>query len=357
MKKSTFLLFMVVATLFWSCNGSSDEYILKGNITGADGVAFQLYQVSFNIDRKLMAKAKADGSGNFKMNLGDDLESGIYNLEAIDDKNRNIIFVWDDNENVINLSGDYANFAIYGLEAKNAPIANKSIELNRDMTIGRLSEAEMLYMMDTVSNAMIGLEIGMMKFRTKTNLFDRIARLENKMKAQYPESDYTKSLSALIAQRNNTTAQAAPKEPEFNVKVGQVAPDIALPSPEGKTYKLSDLRGKVVLVDFWASWCGPCRRNNPHLVSVYNKYKDKGFTVYSVSLDRQGQEEKWAQAIEADKLTWPYHVSDLQFWNSAPAAVYGVRAIPATFLLDKDGKIVEINPRGNALEDSLDELL
>ena len=134
-------------------------------------------------------------------------------------------------------------------------------------------------------------------------------------------------------------------------KVGDEAPEIELPNPEGKVLKLSSLRGKVVLLDFWASWCGPCRHENPVTVAAYDKYKDKGFTVFSVSLDRS--KARWVQAIAQDKLTWENHVSDLQFWNSAAAARYGVESIPATFLIDASGKIIGKDLRGRDLEKAL----
>ncbi len=131
------------------------------------------------------------------------------------------------------------------------------------------------------------------------------------------------------------------------------APDISLPGPDGKNHALSNLKGKVVLLDFWASWCGPCRRANPHVVETYKKYKDKGFEVFSVSLDRPDGKQNWIDAIAKDGLLWDNHVSDLQFWSSAPAAVYGVRSIPKTFLIGRDGKIVALNPREQLEEELL----
>lgn len=132
---------------------------------------------------------------------------------------------------------------------------------------------------------------------------------------------------------------------------GKLAPDFEENMVDGTTMRLSDLKGKVVLLDFWASWCGPCRRENPAVVNLYNKYKDDGFTVMSVSLDKS--KEKWVAAIEKDNLSWPYHVSDLAQWSSKVAKLYGVRGIPFTVLIDQEGKIVKTKLRGAALGQEL----
>jgi peroxiredoxin len=138
------------------------------------------------------------------------------------------------------------------------------------------------------------------------------------------------------------------------VAVGEVAPDFTLNDPAGNPVQLSSLRGKFVLIDFWASWCGPCRQENPNVVRMYDKFKDKGFSIYGVSLDKEAN--AWKAAIKKDNLTW-LHGSDLKFWNSAVAQTYGVSAIPATYLLDKEGKVIAKNLRGAALEAKLAELL
>jgi thiol-disulfide isomerase/thioredoxin len=142
--------------------------------------------------------------------------------------------------------------------------------------------------------------------------------------------------------------------PASATSIGALAPDLAFENPEGKIMKLSDLRGKVVLLDFWASWCGPCRKENPNVVKVYNKYHEKGFEIYSVSLDRD--KSSWVKAIATDGLVWPNHVSDLGYWQSQAAKIYGVNSIPATFLIGKDGRIIARNLRGGALENALKEL-
>ncbi len=156
----------------------------------------------------------------------------------------------------------------------------------------------------------------------------------------YPNSKYTIRLREQI---DNMRA----------LSFGQVAPEIALPNPEGDTLRLSDYRGSYVMIDFWAAWCRPCRAENPNVVRLYEKYHDKGFEVFGVSLDR-GKPE-WVKAIADDGLTWP-QVSDLQYFNSQAAATYKVDAIPATFLLDPEGKIIAKDLRGPALEAKLAEL-
>lgn len=135
--------------------------------------------------------------------------------------------------------------------------------------------------------------------------------------------------------------------------VGSKAPEIDLPQPNGEHLKLSDLRGKYVLIDFWASWCGPCRRENPNVKRVYEKYHGKGFDILGVSLDKSQQ--AWLTAIEQDGLQW-HHVSDLKYWQSAVVPEYQIQGIPLTFLVDKEGTIIAKNLRGPALENKLAEL-
>jgi len=167
---------------------------------------------------------------------------------------------------------------------------------------------------------------------------------------EHAESPITQTIGDQVAQ-----IEAGIQEYELVKSGKKEAPNIVLKSPEGKEIALASLQGKIVLVDFWASWCGPCRQENPNVVKLYNKYKNKGFTIYSVSLDEQ--KDLWVDAIKQDGLIWPNHVSDLLRWKSPLVKLYRIQGIPHTVLVGKDGYVIAEGLRGQELENKLSELL
>jgi len=195
---------------------------------------------------------------------------------------------------------------------------------------------------DTVSNTLLAyMAVNHLPIE---NHYDTYKKVLSRLESDMPGSKMTENFASFVKSSASV----------LNTAVGSEAPNISLTSPDGKTLDLKQLRGKYVLLDFWASWCGPCRRENPNVVAMYKKYNNKGFEIFSVSLD--SNKDKWIEAIKKDNLIWKGHVSDLGGWQSAPAALYSVKSIPTTFLLDKEGKIIAKNLRGPALEQKLAEL-
>ena len=169
-----------------------------------------------------------------------------------------------------------------------------------------------------------------------------------------PQALLNKSTNTIMTQNINAKINTALNT--FEVKVGVKAPDFTAPNPEGEMITLSKILGKVTILDFWASWCRPCRIENPNFVKIYDQYHAKGLEIISVSLDRNNQKQRWVEAIEKDQLNW-YNVSNLKFWQDPLAQLYNVSSIPATFILDEKGIVLATKLRGAALETKIAELL
>jgi len=171
--------------------------------------------------------------------------------------------------------------------------------------------------------------------------YAQLKELTDTISSELDGSEYMIKLKEYLSQKSKTA-------------IGAIASDFTMKDTEGNDFTLSSLRGKYVLIDFWASWCSPCRKENPNVVSAYNEFKDKGFDIVGVSLDKD--KKAWLKAIKDDHLTW-HHVSDLKFWNNVVARTYGVQSIPYNILLDKEGKIIAMNLRGENLSKKLKEVM
>lgn len=217
-------------------------------------------------------------------------------------------------------------------------------------------EAEMkVFVRETITkNTASPIVFSMLSYADWENDFPFIEATTTTIKQQQPNYKYTASLVTNVTQYKAYLQQKAAKDKGNPAAIGKEAPEFALPDVNGKMVRLSSFKGKYVLLDFWASWCGPCRQESPNVVRAYNTYKGKNFDILSVSLD--DSKEKWLKAIEKDGLSWT-HVGDLKSWQSSVVQLYQVEGIPATFLLDPNGIVIARDLRGDALDAKLAELL
>ena len=360
-----------IALIFLGLGFTSCE---KGGFN-IDGVVSDAANLSVYFDKvnpitntnSVVAKTETNGSGKFNLNLETTPDQGIYRVRV---GAKSIYLLLNGDEQKINVDGtlrDISNFnyTISGSSLSEIYAAKVSSYLKEEINI-----ADIQSYLTSDADPMVAALIGVQRFGSPTfaPLHQAIGQ---KLNTTYAESSIAKDYATYSAMMQREFVKAQSQE---RVKIGELAPDIELPDVNGKVRKLSDLKGQVVLLDFWAAWCGPCRKENPNVVRIYDQYNPKGFTVFSVSLDgldsrtkqrfpadqlanqMRSQKQKWVNAIKKDNLKWDTHVSDLKKWESQAAALYGVSSIPRTFLIDRDGKIAAINPRRN-LEQAVSALL
>lgn len=370
MKKNTSILSLLALVLLLAGCGQKtvDGILLTGNLNNANGLDIFLDKTMIGGASNVLTKAPIAANGSFELAFPEGLEAGIYQIRVGAQK---AAIALSGNDGKVVITGDVNGLNKYNFEVSGSKAASSMVGIMKQLNSSRPSLENIKTIVDTVSNPQVGAFVA---FQTLARAGGQGLPVHKAALAKMDDSDpYAEGYKKFV---DNMEAMVAAQRSQERIQVGQPAPDIDLKSPTGKSYKLSDLKGQVVLLDFWASWCGPCRRENPNVVRVYNKYKDDGFTIYSVSLDgldprrsgnmtpeqlsraNEGQKKRWVDAIQKDGLVWPYHVSELKKWSGQVSAEYGVRGIPKTFLIDREGKIAAVGLRGaGQIEQALKKVL
>ena len=364
MKKVIFLF--LLAAILSSCS-TKPHYVLKGMIEGSDSITFYLQK---RVDGKIVSIDSAvSKKGNFIMKGGVIDYPQMVQLVAGNTRKRTPFYL-ENTEITVKGTIDSLFKAVFSgsktqsqydtLIKANKLLSDKYSKLiNLSQRYSQSGEAAGLAniqkQMDSLETEMINLEKNFIKKHPASYATPAlVVSLSYEMEANEIESmvnGLDTSLTALPLIKTLKERLTVMKA----VAVGQKAPDFTLNDVNEKPVSLSSKIGsKLLLIDFWASWCNPCRQENPNVVKVYNQFHKKGFDIFSVSLDQK--KDPWVKAIADDKLTWT-HVSDLQYWNSAAAKIYAVNSIPANFLLDETGKIIGRNLRGDDLYNKVNEIL
>ncbi len=370
------LLMIMISTLvlFTGCK-QSNSYTIEGNITHADQAKVYLEDISG--DQPVVIDTSTIKKNAFKMKGY--ANPGIYRLRFGEDP-MSSVFLYVSKQDDIHIDADLKNLSEYTVEGSVSSLHIQQImaKVQKKYKALEATFAQAKATSSTVSKDSIQriLDAGQKSLVTELKAF--VEKEENpevacfalmffgpSIKEEIPYLlDVTEKLhklapdSKFVTDRYTSMQQYRDgllAEAKGGIAVGSEAPNIILQSPSGDTIQLSSLRGQYVLLDFWASWCGPCRQENPNVVKVYKKYHAKGFDIFSVSLD--ANRDQWIRAISKDGLMWRHHGCDFGGWQSVPAQAYSIQAIPATFLLDKNGVVIAKDLRGEELDQKLNKLL
>jgi len=377
MFKNVFHVFTVIAILlFVSCTQKKNHFIINGEIKGAENQSIQLQKLSYT-DMLIIDSAKADDKGVFQLK-GEFVEEGAYAIQIADES---IIFIIDNS--TISIKGSLNQ--IHDLEfkgsegSKNLAEYNKKIDSLGQQIMAANQAREELMLSDDADNAdyetidnhiselydslrdyakTVAKEsktqsvsiIAASNFFNDPNEMEFLKEFNNSIDTRFSRNEFGKEFSKLLSEKEIEYLQ----KHQNDIKVGQKAPDFTLPQEDGNPISLSDYKGQYVLIDFWASWCTPCRKENPNVVKSYNEFKDKNFTVFGVSIDED--KNAWIEAVKNDQLVWK-QVIDTDGWKSKVAELYNVQAIPANFLVDPEGTVIATNLRGAQLKRELEKVL
>jgi peroxiredoxin len=369
------IIYISLAALAYGCstNSGNGEFELRGHFDNTRGETIYLEKLS-STQPVIVDSVVLDEKGNFDF-TGYRPRIGFYRIK---ESQQNFAMLVLDSNDKVTVTGnlrDLGNtYKVTGSPETQLFIEYNEIAKKRDLKLDSLNKAFQQLLetrkvdarkMDSLSkqfeapyNVIVeeaNREV-VDKISKNSDMYASIMAIQALEPDKYPDvyKSLDKGLSKKYPNDKNIRMFHEVVAKMLSSTVGQEAPEINLPSPDGKEIALSSLRGKVVLIDFWASWCGPCRKEMPNVVMAYQKYKDKGFEIYGVSLDQD--KSRWVEAIQKDGITWP-QVSDLKHWSSEAAKLYNVQGIPYTVLLDKDGKIIAKNLRGEALDKKLAEIL
>jgi len=362
-------LFFVIATLVLSCTSQEGkEFKVTGSLSNSNGEYIYLDELqsksilgkdsvqigesgNFLISGRIeevgfyRLRMSDDNFVNLVINQGDQLEitadaTSLYNTYQIKgSEDAHLLYEFNDYIRTFNMQTD--SLRIVASKAYGSPNADSLNQLI-NMVYNQLLIQRQTFAREFVNNnaSSIASLAAAQSLDPEKDLKSYL-KLKKELTLKYPTSEYVKNFNVQVERMSK-------------LAVGSEAPQIVLNDPNGVSVPLASLRGKVVLIDFWASWCKPCRIENPNVVRLYNRYKDQGFEIYGVSLDKN--KNNWVSAIKQDGLEWP-QVSDLQFWNSSVVKLYDIKSIPQTYLIDEYGIIIAKGLRGQALEAKLAEVL
>ena len=367
-----YFLMLMVTLLLLSCESNTNTFTLQGSAQGfEDGYTILVYQLNPESNQPSVIDTLTVTNGTFS---GTYEQSDLNTVNYLSFDNKGNIAYFPENEDLrVTVYKDSINSSFVSGSPQNDAYTDFT-EAIRGFAAQKQANAQRYKTAVQQQDNMLVAQIR----QENTDLVSRELIYKQKFIAEHPNALFSAMLISEMLNRQELSAseakntieglspklQASPVVVKIKATVdkmgatniGGKAPNFSAMTPEGKELALNDVLGKYTIIDFWASWCKPCRRENPNVVDVYEKYHDKGLNIISVSLDRQGQKSRWVQAIEDDNMDW-YHVSNLQFWNDPIAKNYNVRSIPATFLLDENGVIIDKNLRGPALGRRIGELL